>query len=131
MKMQKLLTPFVSFVFFAAVLGNVHLSKGLMADGKSLPAGNYQVRLADAPAPNPVVGQGPDSEKWVEFVQGGKVVGREVASVISDTDMATIAKGKRPPTNGTLVEPLEGGEYVRVWINKDKVNYLVHLGTGK
>lgn len=126
-----MMKPFLRFVMFALVLGTVHLSRGVTADGKPLAAGTYQVRLADNPASTPVVGQSPDAEQWVEFVQGGKVVGRELASVISAADMATIAKGKRPGLNSTLIEPLVGGEYLRVWINKDKVNYLIHLGVTK
>jgi len=118
--------PFLRFAMLAVVLGTVHLPHAVVADGKPLPAGTYQVQLTDA-TPAPAVGQSPDAERWVEFVQGGKVVGRELATVVSATDMATMAKGKRPAPNGSLVEPLEGGEYLRVWINKDKVNYLIHL----
>lgn len=115
---------------FAVVLGTVHLSRGVVADGQPLAAGTYQVRLSDE-QPKAVVGQAPGAERWVEFVQGGKVVGRELASVISQADMASIAKGKRPGPNSSLIEPLEGNEYLRVWINKDQVNYLIHLGTSK
>jgi hypothetical protein len=95
-----------------------------------LPAGTYQVRLTDE-LPAPVAGLEPGAERWVEFVRGGTVVGRELASVIGAADIGAVAKGKRPPANGALVEGLAGGEYVRVWINKDKVNYLIHLGASK
>jgi len=122
--------PFLRFAILAVVLGTVHLPHAVVADGKPLPAGSYQVQLTDA-TPAPVVGQSPDAERWVEFVKGGKTVGRELATVVSAADMATMAKGKRPAANGSLVETLEGGEYLRVWINKDKVNYLIHLSVGK
>lgn len=122
--------PFLRFAMFAVVLGTVHLPHAVVADGKPLPAGSYQVQLTDA-TPAPVVGQSPGAERWVEFVKGGRVAGRELATVVSAADMATMAKGKRPAANGSLVEKLEGGEYLRVWINKDKVNYLIHLGAGK
>lgn len=129
--MTTMMKPFLRFVMFALVLGTVHLSKGVTADGKPLAAGTYQVRLADDPPPANPTGQSAGAEKWVEFVQGGKVVGRELATVISAADMASIAKGKRPGANSTLIEPLVGNEYLRVWINKDQVNYLIHLGLSK
>ena len=79
----------------------------------------------------PAVGQSKGAERWVEFVQDGKVVGREVASVISAADMGAIAKGARPAANGSLVQTLKGGDYVRVWINRGSVNYLINLPTRK
>ena len=54
----------------------------MTADGQPLAAGTYQVRLS-ADEPKPAVGQSPDSERYVEFLKGGKVVGREVATVVS------------------------------------------------
>lgn len=125
-----MMKSFLRFAMFAVVLGTVHLPHATVADGKPLAAGTYQVRLTDEAQPA-AVGQAVGAERWVEFVQAGKVVGRELASVISADDMGAIAKGKRPATNGSLIERLEGGQYLRVWINKDKVNYLIHLGDGK
>ena len=51
-----------------------------MADGKALKAGTYQVRLTAQAAMPAVAGQ--PMERWVEFVQGGKVAGREVVSIV-------------------------------------------------
>ena len=110
----------------ATTLGTVTLSKKLMADGKPLPAGTYQVRLSSEEV-KPGAGQSPDAEKWVEFVKGGKVVGREVASVVSAQDIATIAKGRKPKANSASVEMLKGGDFWRVWINKGGNNYLINL----
>jgi hypothetical protein len=110
-------------------LGTVHLAKKAMADGKTLAPGTYQVRLT-SDEPKPGVGQSPDAEKWVEFLQGGKVAGREVATVISAADIGKIAKGKKPGANSSSVETLKGGDYYRVWINKGGNNYLINLSTG-
>jgi len=110
-------------------LGTVHLAKKVMADGKPLAAGTYQVRLT-SDEPKPGVGQSPDGEKWVEFLRGGKVAGREVATVISSADIGKIAKGKKPGANSSSVEMLKGGDYYRVWINKGGNNYLINLPTG-
>ena len=107
-------------------LGTVHLAKKVMADGKPLPAGTYQVRLTDD-TPKPAVGQSPDAERYVEFMRGGKVVGREVATVVGSDDIGKIAKGKTPKTNGSSVELLKGGDYYRVWINKGGNNYIINM----
>lgn len=109
-----------------AILGTVRLTKNVMADGKSLPAGTYQVRLSNDEV-KPAVGQAPEGERWVEFVTDGKVAGREMATVISADDIGKIAKGRQPKTNSSSVELLKGGDYWRVWINKDGTNYIINL----
>jgi hypothetical protein len=114
----------------AATLGTVTLSKKLMADGKPLAPGTYQVRLSTDEVKPPATGQDPNSEKWVEFVKGGKVAGREVATVISAQDVGAIVKGKKPAANGASVEMLKGGDYWRVWINKGGTNYIINLPPG-
>ena len=110
-------------------LGSVTIGKKVMADGKPLAPGTYQVRLT-SDAPKPGVGQAADAEKYVEFVKAGKVVAREVATVISAEDIGKIAKGKKPARNGATTELLKGGDYYRVWINHSGTNYLINLPTG-
>ena len=109
-----------------ASLGTVHIAKKVMADGKPLPAGTYTVRLT-SDAPKPGVGQAPDAEKYVEFVRGGNVVAREVATVISAEDIAKIAKSGRPKANSSKGELLKGGDYYRIWINRGGTNYLINF----
>ena len=111
----------------ATSLGTVHLTKKVMADGKPLDAGTYQVRLSSDQAPQPGVGQSPDAERYIEFVRAGKVVGREVATVVSSADIDSIAKGKKPAPGSALVEMIKGNPYLRVWINKGGTNYIIHL----
>jgi hypothetical protein len=110
----------------ATSLGSVTLSRKVTADGQPLAAGTYQVRLT-ADSPKPGVGQTPESERYVEFVRGGKVVAREVATVISDADAASIVKGPKPARGGVRVDMLKGNDYVRVWINRGGNNYIIHL----
>jgi len=110
-------------------LGTVNIAKKVMADGKPLAPGTYQVRLTND-APKPGAGQAPDAEKYVEFVRGGKVVGRELATVISADDIGKVAKGKKPARNSASAELLKGGDYYRVWINRNGTNYLINLPTG-
>jgi len=107
-------------------LGTVTINHKVTADGKALPTGTYQVRLT-ADEPKPAIGQSPDSEKFVEFVRGGKVVAREVATVVANADVATLVKGPKPANGAVRVDVLKGNEYVRVWINKGGQNYLIHL----
>jgi hypothetical protein len=109
-----------------ASLGSVTLNRGVMANGQPLAAGTYQVRLS-AETPKPGLGQSPDGERYVEFVRGGKVVGREVATIVSAADIGQIAKGARPPAGGSRVELLKGNDYVRVWINRGGTNYIINM----
>jgi hypothetical protein len=110
-------------------LGSIHLAKKVMADGKPLAAGTYQVRLTND-EPKPAVGQAPGAERYVEFVRGGKVVAREVATVVSAEDIGKIAKGRKPRANSSSIEMLKGGDYYRVWINKGGTNYIINMPTG-
>jgi hypothetical protein len=113
----------------ATSLGSVTLNKKVMADGQPLPAGTYTVRLTGEHA-KPAVGQSPDAETYVEFVKAGKVVAKEVATVVSSADIATVAKWRKPMTNGVRVETLKGNDYVRVWIAKAGTHYLINLPAG-
>ena len=67
------------------------------------------------------------TEKYVEFMRGGKVVAREVATVVSNADMGKIAKSPHPKGNGVRVDTLKGGDYVRVWIAKGGENYIINM----
>ncbi len=107
-------------------LGSVTLNRKVTADGKPLAAGTYQVRLS-ADEPKPVVGQSPEGERYVEFVRSGKVVAREVATVVSDADVKAIVKGPQPARGGVRVDLLKGNDYVRVWINRGGTNYIIHM----
>jgi hypothetical protein len=109
-------------------LGSVTIGRSVTADGKTLAAGTYQVRLTPDQAQPIVPGQ--QLERWIEFVQGGQVRGREVASIVSDADLAEVTEGPRPARNGSRVELLKENDYLRVWLNHDGNNYLLHLPVG-
>jgi hypothetical protein len=109
-------------------LGSVTLNRNVMADGKPLPSGTYQVRLT-GDQPKPAVGESPNSEIYVEFVRGGKVVAREVATVVPNEEVAAVAKGMKVAPGGHRVDLLKGNDYVRVWINRGGNNYFIHLPT--
>jgi hypothetical protein len=111
----------------AMSLGSVRLTRAVKANGEPLPAGNYTVRLTAEEARPDAKGQDPKLERWVEFVQGSQVKGREVVSIVPETDIAQVAEGKRVPSGSSRVELLKGNDYVRVWINRGGNNYLIHL----
>jgi len=110
-------------------LGSVHLSKGVKADGKALAAGTYQLRLTAQAASPDAKGQTPASERWVEFVQRGQVKGREVVTIVPQSEIDKVQKDTPPHANASKVEMLKGGDYVRVWINRAGNHYLLHLPT--
>jgi hypothetical protein len=109
-------------------LGSVRIPRAVKADGKDLKAGTYQVRLTAQAAAPAVPGQ--TMERWVEFVQGGKVVGREVVSIVPGPEVKDLQPGPDAPAStrtGSKVEMLKGNEYLRVWINRAGVAYLIHM----
>jgi hypothetical protein len=114
----------------AMALGSVRVPGGLKADGKDLPAGTYQVRLTADEAKPDAKGSSEKLERWVEFVKGGQVVGREVVSIVPSAEKQLVQKDTPPPSGGSKVETLKGGDYVRVWINRGGNYYLVHLVKG-
>jgi hypothetical protein len=126
-KSQPLTEPSPAAPDGSLTLGTVNIPKGVKADGKPLPAGTYQVRLTpDTASPN-AKGQTASLERWAEFVKGGKVVAREVVTIIPQADVAKVQKDTPPRPNSSKVETLKGGDYVRVWINRGGNHYLVHL----
>ena len=119
--------PAVSAPEGQIALGSIRLSRTVKADGKSLPAGTYQVRLTAETAAPDAKGATAGLERWVEFVQGGKVRGREVASIIPQAEIDKVQKDTPPGRNSSKVETLKGGDYVRLWINRGGNHYLVHF----
>jgi hypothetical protein len=108
-------------------LGSVSIRRAVTADGKPLPAGTYQLRLTTQQATPDAIGQTEAAERWVEFVRGGKVVGREVVTIVPQDEIAMVQKDSPPARNGSKVETLKGGDYIRVWINRGGNHYLIHL----
>ena len=126
-KAQPTTAPDASVPAGEMALGSVSFRKAVKADGKPLPAGTYQVRLTAQQATPDAKGQTVAAERWVEFVRGGKVVGREVVTIVPQGEIALVQKDTPPARNGAKVETLKGGDYVRVWINRGGNYYLIHL----
>ena len=114
----------------AIALGSVRIPRSVMADGKPLAAGTYQVRLTDEMARPDVPGALEVLERWVEFVQRGNVRGRELVSIVPDAQAAAVVKDAPPRPGAAKVQVLRGNEYLRVWINRAGNHYLIHLPVG-
>ena len=108
-----------------ANLGTARIPSAVTADGKTLPAGTYQVRLTTVTPPK-VIGQTVEETRWIEFMQGSTVAGREVATVVSNAVIEEI-KDRPAPGGAVAVQTLKGGDYLRVWLKHSGTNYLIHL----
>jgi hypothetical protein len=108
-------------------LGAVRIPRAVKGDGKELPAGTYQVRVTETPASPPAAGQTPQYERWAEFMRDGKVVAREVVTVVPASDIKQVAEQTPPPAGGYRTEVLKGNDYLRLWINRGGNHYLIHF----
>ena len=111
-------------------LGSVRVIQKVMANGQPLAAGTYTLRLLPDQV-NPVVGQTPAESQWVEFVSGGKVVGKEVATILSGPEAKKVTKGSGPAAGESKTQLLKGNDYIRIWVNQGGKHYLVHLAVAK
>ena len=108
-------------------LGAVRIPRAVKGDGQALPAGTYQVRVTETPASPPAPGQTPQYERWAEFMRNGKVVAREVVTIVPASDIKQVAEQTPPPSGGYRAEVLKGNDYLRLWINRGGNHYLIHF----
>jgi hypothetical protein len=111
----------------AVNLGTVRIPRAVKAGGESLAAGSYQLRVTETPATPPAAGQTPQFERWAEFLRGGKVVAREVVTVVPASDIKQVAEMTPPPSGGSRTDVLKGNDYLRLWVNRGGNHYLVHF----
>lgn len=129
------LTAFVDQVSLSAQtagqsLGSVNVSRQVLANGQPLAPGTYTLRVLPEELSR-VVGQTPSESRWVEFVRGGKVVGKEVATVVTGAEARTVIGGPGPASGTAKTEMLKGNDYLRIWVNRGGTHYLVHLAVAK
>lgn len=107
----------------------VTISQQVLADGKPLPAGTYEIYLTDE-RPN-VTGAGTtDAQRVVELAQNGQVVARTIAEVFANgRDRAVGTSGVSQPTR-PRVQMLRSGEFLRISFSDAEGRYLIHLPTG-
>lgn len=127
---SQLTSPDVDVPAGEVALGTVSLPRTVLADGQTLGAGSYDVRLTATPATPETVGALAVLERWVEFVQGGEVQGREVVTIVPGSEIGDVAKSAAPGAGSPRIELLRENEYLRVWINQGGTHYLIHLPVG-
>jgi hypothetical protein len=110
----------------AEVLATVRIPAGVLADGRPLPAGTYEIRLTQE-RPAPLSGQSAEAQRIVQFVADGRVVARETAEVLRDSDLPAVGTSSLPVRSGARVEMLKGGEFLRVSVKREGERYLIHL----
>ena len=114
----------------AQSLGSVTVNRRVMANGEALAPGTYTLRVLPETIKS-AVGQTPAESRWVEFVRGGKVVAKDVATVMTAEEARKVAKGPGPASGSAKTELLKGNDYLRIWVNRGGTHYLVHLTVAK
>ena len=107
-------------------IGTARVTRAVLANGQPLAVGTYTLRVTSE-RPPAVVGQNPDESRWIEFVQDGQVKGREMATVLSGEGAKVVLQGQRPARGTSKTETLRGNDYIRIWVNRGDVQYLIHL----
>lgn len=109
------------------LIGTVDLPRRANADGIPLDPGQYKLHLI-SPRTTPHANDVPHSrDRWIEFRQEDGVKGREMVTIVSGTEILTVAESA-PPSNGSArIEVLKENDYLRIWLNNDGVHYLIHL----
>lgn len=108
-------------------VGTVRLPVQVMADDKPLDPGRYRVRLTGEHAKNEVIGQTAALERWVEFVQEGRVKGRAMAPVVPAAAAKAVAEASLPMRGTVRVERMKSDAYYRLWFNYEGDQVLVYL----
>jgi hypothetical protein len=111
-------------------LGSVRIPKSVTADGKPLPAGTYQIKVTAQEARPEAVGTTEPLERWAEFSQKGSVKGREVVTIVPESEIKMVVKDAPPRAGASKVQTLRGNDYLRVWVNRGGTHYLIHFPTG-
>ena len=111
-------------------LGSVELPRRVMANGQALVSGAYDLRVTADRANPDAPGQLAVLERWVEFRQGDEVKGREVVSIVPQSEIDGVAKSAPPGSGTSRVELLKDNEYLRVWVNQNDTHYFIHLVAG-
>ena len=110
--------------------GQGPLPKAVTADGKPLPAGNYDVKLTAQEAAPKAVGTTQTLERWVEFAQGGSVKGREVVSIVPQAEIKMVVKDA-PPAARCLQGPGPARQRVRARVDQQRRESLSDSPAGE
>jgi hypothetical protein len=123
-----LLSTSISAHHAPAALGTVRLTQPVMAGGKMLQAGTYEIRDTGEHA-TPLPGQSDEAQTYVEFVANGTVAARDIAEVMTSEAVAVGTSGATSGGTSTRarVEMLKGGDFMRVSMSRGGQRYLIHM----
>ena len=112
----------------ASMLGTVRIAQPVMAGGKMLPAGTYEIRDTGEHV-TPLPGQSADGQTYVEFVANGMVMARDVAELMQDQPgpVGTSGDTSGRTSSRPRVEMLRGGDFMRVSMSRGAERLLIHL----
>ena len=108
----------------ASMLGTVRITQSVMAGGKMLQPGTYEIRDTGEHV-TPLPGQSADAQTYVEFVANGIVMARDVAELMQDQPGPVGTSGGT--SSRPRVEMLKGGDFVRVSMSRGAERLLIHL----
>ena len=107
------------------VITTVRINQPVMAGKQPLTPGTYELVVTDD-RPSTPSGEPIESQRYVEFVQNGMVIAREIAEVspASERPVGTSSAARAPKA---VVEMLKGDEFVRIAVDDTSARYLIHL----
>jgi hypothetical protein len=108
-------------------MATIHLTERVLADGKPLLPGTYEVIITDE-RPTSGAGTPLESQRWVEFVQNRQLIARELAELFPVAERPVGTSGSS--RTSAVVQRLRGDEFVRVVVSDGDARYLIHLPTG-
>ena len=111
----------------ASMLGTVRITQPVMAGGKMLQPGTYEIRDTGEHV-TPLPGQSADAQTYVEFVANGMVMARDVAELMQDEPGPVGTSGTSGGTSSRpRVDMLKGGDFMRVSMSRGSERLLIHL----
>ncbi len=108
-------------------MAEVTITDHVLASGKPLPPGTYEVIVTDE-RPASESGVPVENQRWIEFVQNRQVIAREVAEMFTADERPVATSGSSGAS--AVVQRLRGDEFLRIAVTDGGVRYLVHLPLG-
>ena len=108
-------------------MAEVRITERVLASGKPLPPGTYEVIVTDE-RPASESGVPIENQRWVEFVQNKQVIAREIAELFTAADRPVGTSGASGAS--AVVQRLRGDEFLRIAVTDGGARYLVHLPLG-
>lgn len=112
----------------AHTMATVRITEPVLAEGKPLAPGTYEVIVTDEHPPLEA-GTPSENQRWVEFVQNRRVIAREIAEVFPASEQAVVGTSGSHDARA-VVQRLRGDEFLRIAVNDGGARYLIHLPTG-